>query len=148
LRATLEAPAALASGEAIPLTFTLTNNTDGDLYVLTWHTPFEGIINEIFQITRDGKPIPYEGPLVMRGDPSPDNYMLLEAGASKSVEVDLALVYDISEAGTYTIVYSAPIMHIAESEEAMAETVDDLKQIVIPSNPVTVTIASSAPSTS
>jgi peptidyl-Lys metalloendopeptidase len=86
--------------------------------------------------------------MVMRGDPSQDDYIFLNAHTSQSVEVDLASAYDLSQAGVYTIEYIAPLMHIAGSEAEMAQTQDDLKQIVIPSNPVTVTIASSAPSTS
>jgi hypothetical protein len=58
------------------------------------------------------------------------------------VTVDLATAYDLSELGTYTIAYTAALLDVAGSEDAMAESVDDLKQIVIPANTVTVTLES------
>ncbi len=144
LRATLEVPDTITSGSPLPLTFTLVNETDRNLYVLTWHTPFEGIANEIFRVTHDGETVSYEGPVVMRGDPAPDDYVLIGAGGAKSVEVDLAPFYDTSGDGTYTVTYTGPILHVAPREEEMAETYDDLQQKVIPSNTVTVMIAAAA----
>jgi hypothetical protein len=142
LSAALEAPVAFDNGESLPLTFILTNHGDADLYVLTWHTPFEGIANEIFRVTRDKEILPYEGILAMRGDPIEDDYLYLATGASASATVDLATAYDLSELGTYTIAYTAALLDVAGSEDAMAESVDDLKQIVIPANTVTVTLES------
>ena len=77
LSATLEATSSLPDCKAVRITFTLTNHSDERLYVLTWYTPLEGIFGEIFRVRRDGQAIPYEGPLVMRGDPLPENYVLL-----------------------------------------------------------------------
>lgn len=142
LSATLEAPATLANGESLPLTFILTNHGDAGLYVLTWLTPFEGFANEILRVERDGQVLPYGGPLVMRGDPIEENYLFLAAGSSASVTVDLAPVYDLSEPGVYTIAYSAALLDVAGSQDAMAKSVDDLSQIVIPANTVSVTLAS------
>jgi hypothetical protein len=144
LSAALEAPATVDSGEPLPLTFTLTNNSDVDLYVLTWLTPFEGIANEIFHVKRDGAILPYEGPLVMRGDPTEEDYLSLDAGASASATVDLAPVYDLSEPGAYTIAFTAALQDVAGSKDAMARRTADLKQIVIPANTVTVTVTSTA----
>lgn len=142
LSATLAAPATLANGESLPLTFTLTNHGAADLYVLTWRTPFEGIANEIFRVERDGELLPYEGPLVMRGDPVEEEYLFLAAGASASATVNLAPVYDLAEPGAYTIAYTAALQDVAGSKDAMAESIDDLKQIVIPANTISVTLES------
>ena len=141
LGATLEAPSSLPSGNAVRLTFTLTNNSPERLYVLTWYTPLEGIFGEIFRVERDGQAIPYEGPLVMRGDPLPENYVLLEPGASVSAEVDLATAYDFSQAGEYTIEFLSPrISHVARTEAGLAQVVDDLGPVEMPSNRVTIEI--------
>lgn len=144
LSATLEAPATVDSGEPLPLTFTLTNHSDADLYVLTWLTPFEGIANDIFRIERDGEILPYEGPLVMRGDPTEEDYLLLAAGTSASATVDLTTAYDLSEPGAYTLAYTAALQDVADSKDAMAKSIDDLQQIVIPANTVNVTVTSTA----
>lgn len=141
LKAVLEVPATLPSGEAVNLRFTLVNNTDSELYVLKWYTPLEGIAGEIFRIEREGEVIPYEGILASRGDPTPDAYVLLGPGESVSAEVDLATAYDFSKAGEYTIEFLSPsISHIARTEAEMAKTVDDLGPVAMPSYQVTVTI--------
>jgi hypothetical protein len=79
----------------------------------------------------------------MRGDPGPESYVFLEAGASLSVMVDLATVYDFSAPGTYTIAFLSPkISHVAEAKGELASTVDDLGPVDMPGNQITVEIAS------
>jgi hypothetical protein len=145
LSATLEVPARLPDGNAVPLQFTLTNNSDVDLYVLKWYTPLEGIAGEIFRVERDGQAVPYAGILAMRGDPTPEGYQLLEAGQSASAQVDLATSFDFSQPGEYTIEFLSPrISQVARSEADMARSVDDLGPVAIPSNTVKVEIGGSS----
>jgi hypothetical protein len=147
LSATLEAPSSLPNGKEVRVQFTLTNHSPEGLYVLNWYTPLEGILGEIFRVTRDGQAIAYEGPLVLRGDPLPENYVLLEPGASVSAEVDLAMAYDFSEAGEYTIAFLSPrISHVAKTEREFATSVDDLGPVHIPCNPITLTVGGSSAS--
>jgi len=147
LSATLEAPSSLPNGEVVQLQFTLTNHSTERMYVLTWYTPLEGIFGEIFRVERDGQAIPYEGPLVMRGDPLPENYVLLEPGASVSAEVDLATAYDFSQAGEYTIEFVSPrISHVAKTESEFAASVDDLGPVEIPCSPLSLKIAGASAS--
>jgi hypothetical protein len=142
LSATLKAPDSLPNGEKVKLQFTLTNHSPERLYVLTWYTPLEGIFGEIFRVARSGQPIPYEGPLVMRGDPLPENYVLLEPGASVSAEVDLATAYDFFQAGEYTIEFlSTKISHVAKTEREFAMSVDDLGPVEISCNSLHLEIA-------
>jgi hypothetical protein len=141
LSATLEMLSHLTNGRTVELKFTLTNNTEAGLYVLKWYTPLERFGGEIFCVVRDGLPIPYRGPEAERGDPTPDSYAFLEAGASVSATVDLAAVYDFSEAGEYAIGFSSPRMsHLARTEGEMAKSIDDLGPVAMPSNQVSVTI--------
>jgi peptidyl-Lys metalloendopeptidase len=147
LSATLEAPSPLPSGEAVRLRFTLTNHSPEKLYVLTWYTPLEGILGEIFRVERDGQAITYQGPLVMRGDPLPEHYVRLEPGASVSAAIDLATAYDLSQAGGYTIEFLSPrISHVAKTESGFAASMDDLGPVQIPCNPLSLTIAGSSAS--
>jgi hypothetical protein len=144
LTATIEVPATLTTGETMPVRFTLTNNTHAKLYVLKWYTPLEGIAGKIFRVEQDGEVLPYEGIMATRAAPSVDSYVLLEPGASASAEVDLAPVYDFSQAGTYTIEFLSPkISHMARSGPDMATSLDDLGPVEMPSNSVTVEIDSS-----
>jgi hypothetical protein len=141
LSVTLDAPAELTSGENVVLEFTLTNSSDAGLYVLNWYTPLEGLGGEIFRVKRDGLPLPYEGPLAYRADPTPDVYLFLAAGASVSVSVDLTRAYDFSEPGEYTIAFLSPrISHVARTEAQMVSSVDDLGPVAMPSTQITVTI--------
>ena len=145
LKATLEVPAELLSGEAVKLRFTLINNADTSLYVLKWYTPLEGLGGEIFRVERDGRVVPYKGPLAYRAVPTPDAYVLLDAGESVSAAVDLARAYDLTKAGEYTIGFISPrISHVARTEAEMAKTMDDLGPVQIPSNWISVKITSSS----
>jgi hypothetical protein len=141
LVATLAAPTSLRRGDPVRLEFTLTNASDLGLYVLEWYTPLEGIWGEIFRVTRDGRSMPYEGPLVSRASPLPEEYVFLEPGASVSATVDLSPAYDFSEPGTYTIAFQSPrISHLAQSEGEMATSVDELHPVDMPSNRVEIVI--------
>jgi hypothetical protein len=145
LEAVLQVPITLPDGDSVELAFTMINQSETGLYVLKWYTPLEGLGGEIFRVERDGQPIPYEGPLAMRGDPTPEGYVLLDAGASVSATVDLAAAYDFSKPGTYTIAFISPrISHVARTEAEMAKTVEDLGPIQICSNRVTVSITSTS----
>jgi peptidyl-Lys metalloendopeptidase len=141
LRATIDAPATLPSGERVSLRFTLTNETDARLHVLKWYTPLEGIAGEIFRVTRDGEAIPYRGILAYRAAPLPDDYVLLHARESVSAEVDLTASFDFSKAGEYTIEFVSPLIsHVASMETEMAKTLDALGPVHMPSNVVVVEI--------
>ena len=80
LIASIEAPESLASGEAVPVKFTLTNTLSEGLYVLRWFTPLEGLAGDIFRVRRDGLHLPYHGILVKRAPPTAEDYVWLDAG--------------------------------------------------------------------
>jgi hypothetical protein len=119
----------------------LINHEPHSLYVLEWYTPLEGIAGEIFWVERDGKPLPYQGILAMRGDPEAENYRLLPPGGAVTATVDLAPAYDFTEAGVYTVAFRSPrISHVARTEAEMAQTVDELGLVPIRSNAATVMV--------
>jgi peptidyl-Lys metalloendopeptidase len=141
LEAVLEMPAMLSSGAPVVLTFTLINHTDASLYVLKWYTPLEGLAGEILSVERDGQAVPYQGILASRSIPSPEAYVLLESKGSVSATVDLSQAYDFAQAGEYTIEFLSPkISCVARTKAEMAQTMDDLGPVPMPSNPVQVTI--------
>jgi hypothetical protein len=141
LSATLQVPAEIPDDGKVVLKFTLQNNTDVDLYVLQWFTPFEGLGGDIFRVTHAGRLIPYQGPLAERSEPTPEAYLWLGPKDSASVEVDLTRAYDFSQAGEYSIEFRSPrVSHVARSEDDMAQTMDELGPVNIPSNQVTVVI--------
>jgi hypothetical protein len=61
--------------------------------------------------------------------------------------VDLATVYDFSQAGEYTIEFLSPkISHVAKTEGELATSVDDLGPVEIPSNSLRLAIEGSSAS--
>lgn len=133
------------SGEPIMVDFLLVNHAQEALYLLKWYTPLEGIAGEIFQVTRDGQPIPYLGPLVSRGAPTPEAYIFLEPDKGVTAEVNIAQAYDFSQPGTYSIKFRSPrISHLARSEAEMATSLDELGPVNIPSKEVTLEVVGSS----
>jgi hypothetical protein len=143
LEVLLSSPQSLSwgSGEPVKVHFALINLTSEKLYVLDWFTPFEGIVGDIFRVTYNGQPIPYQGIHAMRENPSPESYIVLEPAGTEIVEVNLSEVYDFSRPGIYSIAYkSPPASDMALSEDAFVKTLDELGPVYIPSNEITVEI--------
>lgn len=84
---------------------TITNTNRAPVIVHPWQLPSSQLDGSLFQVTRDGKPVPYTGPLVKRGTPGPRDVLRLDAGASISYDVELTAAYDLNENGRYDIVY-------------------------------------------
>jgi peptidyl-Lys metalloendopeptidase len=97
----------LSYGAAEPqlLTFTLTNETGGDITVLKWRTPFEGFKSDLFVVEVDGREVPYLGRVYKRAAPTEDDYVTIPASGYLTETVDLAEAYDIARAGVYRVTY-------------------------------------------
>lgn len=144
LIAHLEIPERLTIGEKINLKFVLKNVSNTPLYVLNWYTPLEGIGGEIFEVSREGQALPYEGILASRTPPTPDVYVLLEPSQSVSAVVGLSGAFDFSLVGRYRIKFISPhISHIARTEVEMAKTMEELGPVNIPSNEVSLELVES-----
>jgi hypothetical protein len=141
LTAELSAPETLPLCEPVEVEFTITNTGDRTLYLLNWYTPLEGVLGNIFKVTFQGQELSYQGPIVMRAAPLPEQYVRFEAGASETAVVDLSQVYDFTESGEYTITYRSPLISdVTFDESGFAETVDELGPVQIKSSPITVEI--------
>jgi hypothetical protein len=104
LRCTLHVPPQGVAGRPVPLRMTLHNGGPRALRMLTWQTPFEGEWFAPFvAVQRDGTELPYQGPMLKRGAPAHDDYLVLPAGAGKSATLDLARAFDLSRPGRYTV---------------------------------------------
>jgi len=144
LEAELTIPESVPLCEPIELEFKVTNQSDQAVYLLTWYTPLEGIMGNIFRVTYDEWELPYLGPLVMRAAPLADQYVMLSAGESVTNVVDLSTVYDFSEVGIYKVAYKSPtISHVVTDTTEFATSVDALGPVQIYSQPVEVEITAS-----
>ena len=114
LTCTLSGPALVRSGEPVELVFQLSNPTAKPVRVLTWHTPLEGVLNKIFDVSRDNTELEYRGPMAKRAPPTADSYVTLAPGASAEGKVDAARYYDLRAPGTYRIAFRGPLMDVAQ----------------------------------
>jgi hypothetical protein len=141
LTAKISGPDQVEACQGVPLEFSVTNQGDAGIYLLTWYTPLEGIAGRIFQVSYGGQELDYLGVLAMRGDPTPDQYIFLEAGESASVEVDLSQAFDFSRPGVYEIAFLSPwISYAGEGKDDLPESVDELGPVKIPSQPISLEV--------
>src|SRR6476660_1301570 len=104
--------ASLSKQDDVELKVTITNTSSTPQYVLKWHTPFAGIEDHIFEVTRDGEPVPYTGAHYKRPAPTAKDYYLLKPGASHTTRVEISSMYDMSVTGSYSVRYHAAPMNL------------------------------------
>lgn len=91
-------------GAEIELTFTISNPNKKKIKYCDYHTPFEGIRNNILLVTHpNGEKVAYAGPMVKRKEPSKENYHKVKGGESVSTKFVINQGYPISDPGKYTI---------------------------------------------
>ena len=88
-----------------------------------YHTPFEGIQNNIFNVWRKGKVLPYQGIMKKRIPPSEDDYLTIKAVEEVSCSVELE-GYDLSRKGTYKIQFEENMISGLPSSNTIAFTID------------------------
>jgi peptidyl-Lys metalloendopeptidase len=125
LDCTLEMDETYPVGEPVNLRFELHNQTDRPFYVLIWYTPLEGIAGEIFQVTRNGEALLYQGVLAKRGDPSREEYVAIEPGEIASAGVDLRMGYDLSMPGSYQVQLIKGLQDVANDASLIPRKQDD-----------------------
>ncbi|MEA2563057.1 MAG: hypothetical protein QOH06_4561 [Acidobacteriota bacterium] len=126
-----------SAGEPVTVGFFLENLSSEPLRVLTWYTPLEGIRGSIFRVTRDGQEVPYQGPMVKRGDPGQGDYVLVPPGGPVSAEVDLAQSWDPSVSGTYRVDFDGRIHDVAREGESVPRPRDAHQGMDAKGEPVT-----------
>jgi peptidyl-Lys metalloendopeptidase len=125
LGCTLEMDETYPAGESVTLLFKLHNQTDQPVTILNWYTPLEGMVGDIFQVTRDEEELPYQGMLVKRGDPTREEYTTIKPGKSASAEVDLGMGYDMTTPGFYQVHFTAGLRDITGDASLLPKKQDD-----------------------
>ena len=100
----------------------LTNTSNKTARVPRYQLPMGGLEAKLFQVTRDGQPVAYEGPMIKRGLPLASDFAILRPGQSVRSVVDLADAYDMRKGGTYTITLASPLQHASLSDGSMLKT--------------------------
>ena len=97
----------LTARDNVTVRVSMTNTGNRTVHLLKWHTPFDGVEEDIFDIARDGQKVRYLGPHVKRPAPTPRDYIRLQPGQTKTATVELSAVYDLTVTGAYDIRYQA-----------------------------------------
>ncbi len=90
---------------------TATNTSNRELELLVWNTPLEGnLYGDILDIRNNaGDRMDYQGLMVKRAAPTPDDYITLKAHEELSISLDLSRSYAWCADTDYTIRYSAEL---------------------------------------
>ena len=97
----------------------LTNAGSRTLRVPRYQLPLGELQGKLFQVSRDGQPVAYEGPMIKRGLPTAGDFAVLRPGQSVRGVVRLADAYDMRQGGTYTIVLASALQHASTSDGRM-----------------------------
>jgi len=131
-------------GKPVDVEFSLKNLTDENLHILKWYTPLEGLAGDIFEVKRNDDIINYNGILAKRGTPLKEEYIKIEPGKSITKKIDIAMGYDFTKVGNYSIQFaSASVAYFNPQKEDLAKRQDDLNPVLVTSNPVNISIIES-----
>jgi hypothetical protein len=114
--------------------FILENSSDENLWILNWYTPLEGLKGKIFNVTCDGKGIPYEGIMMKRGQPIKEDYEQIAPGGSLSASVDLSEGYTIPIANQCKVDFKGRIYDVSTIGESIPKKVEDHRMVRIAGN--------------
>lgn len=95
--------------------FVLLNQSDSDLSVLTWYTPLEGFLSNLFIVTdKYGEKVAYQGPMVKRAKPTSIDYQLIRAKGNVATMLDLSSVYSLIP-GDYNLQLNKKTLQVVEN---------------------------------
>lgn len=136
---------ALGPQDDVVVNVTLTNASSVPQYVLKWHTPFGDIEESLFEVTRDGAKVPYEGMHVKRAAPTPADYYVIQPGKSHKVKVELSQMYNMSISGDYSIRYSTKSAKLFSNVDPAGKVMDKKQSDTLQSDALTVSIEGTLP---
>lgn len=98
----------LRHGGQVQALFRFKNVSAESLKVAKWQLLYDGALDSsIVRVHRDGTEVPYLGPLVKRGKPSPDEIITLEPNQEFVSVIFLGRWFKIDDSGNYDCIYRA-----------------------------------------
>ena len=119
-----------AYDENVPVNIAITNQSKSSVKILRWLTPFDGVKEDLFIVTVDGKPVEYIGAHYKRAAPTEKDYVTLKAGETFDSTVDLAGYYDLSQTGFYQVNYNVEAANIFSSKTTLLDQSEELKSSI------------------
>jgi peptidyl-Lys metalloendopeptidase len=108
---------------------TVTNTSRKTARIPRWQLPSEVAVSNLFQISRNGEQIDYEGAMIKRGVPSAADFAILRAGQTHRIVVNLGSAYDLSSVGDYTVTFAAQLQYASMSGGAMLKQSNGLPMV-------------------
>jgi peptidyl-Lys metalloendopeptidase len=95
---------------------TVKNVSPNPQRILAWATPLGGDDANFLNVSVDGRPVRYVGRLYRRLPPTEADYIELLPGESREADFDVSALYDLSQAGRYSLqlkeLYVGPAMRL------------------------------------
>ena len=107
----------------------VTNTSNRTVRMPSWQLPSQFLQSDVFSVTRDGREVAYEGPMIKRGLPQAADFIVLRPGETVRTSVDLSAFYDLSSTGQYTVTYRAPLQHASLSTGEMLTAANGLPMV-------------------
>ncbi|MEO8347273.1 MAG: protease [Acidobacteriota bacterium] len=136
----LEAEPGSVAGGPVKVRFTLSNRGAIPLRVLRWQTPLEGFWSDMLDVIYGGRKLAYEGPLMKRGDPGPEDYVEIAPRKSVTAVVDLAGPYDVRRAGTYEVAFTRGLPDVVRSGEKFPRPRGEHRRRALACGPVRIEV--------
>jgi peptidyl-Lys metalloendopeptidase len=96
---------ATVSDQEVMVDVIFTNNGSTPLSIAKWFVPEGALEGDLFLLSRDGKQVPYLGPIIKRAAPTAQDMITLAPGESITRSVDISGMYDLSASGEYKMQY-------------------------------------------
>jgi hypothetical protein len=141
IRCELSIAKTLPRAQPAELVFTLTNAGDDIVQVLNWQTPFEGIKAAMFTVIRDGANVEYHGPMLKRGAPRKESYLVLKPGEQRRATINLSNGWDVDAPGDYSVEYSAQLFDVVAGTASVPRSLDEFNAVTPKCNAVKFTRA-------
>ena len=130
LRVSMVAAQASNGGFLGAVEVTITNTSNHTVRVPKWELPSDFMEAKLFQVSRNGEPVQYEGPMAKRPLPSAGDFAILRAGETLRTTVDLSGAYDMSKSGEYVVTLSSPLQHASLSNGQMLKHANGLPMVI------------------
>lgn len=117
---------AFGAEDGVLIKVSITNPNKNSIRILRWATPVDGVTDDLFQISVNGKLAEYIGAHYKRPAAADKDYIILKGGETIESTVDLSGYYDLSESGYYQIVYKAEAFNLFSREPNFMTDADAL----------------------
>ena len=131
LRVSMVAATGSASDFLGKVDITITNTSRHTVRLPKWQLPSDDMEGKLFNVSRDGEPVPYTGMQTKRSDKhfEASDFHVLKAGESYRATVDLTSEYAMAKSGQYVVTYAAPLQFASLSTGEMLKQGNGLPMI-------------------